>query len=194
MKAISTQQAALLIVDVQNAYFNNDALHEQQDVLLKNINELIHIAKQHHIPIFNIRTEHQEDIASWTLNMLEAQQGYLFKDHNDSQSVPGLAVDQSVIEVIKTRDSAFHDTNLEAMLKNHAITTLILCGVSTHTCILQTAADAYAANLKVILAKDAIASHKPEYHDVALDILSTEYNQPALSTTKLKNNIQNDRQ
>lgn len=186
-------RVALLVVDLQNAYFNNDALRDQQATLLAKTNELIDLCLENHLPVFTIRTEHQRDKATWSLNMIDDGEGYLFKGDEDSRTIPGLRVDDT-IEVLKTRDSAFHDTTLAAMLKNHAIETLIICGVSTHTCVAETAADAYAQNFRVILAAEAIASHKPEFHEVALTMLQTEYRQCVSENDALKQYIQNNRQ
>lgn len=184
-------RCAILVVDMQNAYFNNDALQKQQTALTEKINEILSLAKTHNLPVFNIRTEHQKDIATWTLNMKSDNQGYLFAGDDDSKNVPSLITDGS-IEVIKTRDSAFYGTTLPTMLKNHNADSVILCGVSTHTCIFQTASDAYAENLNVMIAKDAVASHKPEYHQTALDILRIEYRQAAMTNDELKQYIQDN--
>ncbi|MDB5187219.1 MAG: cysteine hydrolase [Candidatus Saccharibacteria bacterium] len=184
---------ALLIVDLQNAYFNNDALRDQQSKLLEKTNELIAMAHAYSMPIFNIKTEHQKDIATWTLNMIDDDSGYLFAGDDDAQNIDGLQTQDS-IEVIKTRDSAFYGTTLPIMLKNHSVDTMILCGVSTHTCIFQTASDAYAANFRIILAIDAIATHDPKYHQNALTILETEYRQRSMNLEKLKDYIQDNRQ
>jgi nicotinamidase-related amidase len=193
MAAKQKPQCALLVVDMQNAYFNNDALQAQRETLTEKMNELLALAKEHNIPIFNIRTEHQRDIATWTLNMLDDGQGYLFAGDKDSQNTHNLTLDGS-IEVIKTRDSAFYGTTLTSMLANHNTHTLIVCGVSTHTCIFQTAADAYAANLTVVIASEATASHKPEYHQTALDILKVEYRQAAKTNRELQQYIQDNSQ
>lgn len=193
MKKNPQQNCALLIVDMQNAYFNNDALKKCQAALTNNINDLIALAHSKSMPVFNIRTEHQKDLATWTLNMINDKQGYLFTGDTDSQCVPNLTVDSS-IEVVKTRDSAFYGTTLCTMLKNHQVDNVIICGVSTHTCIFQTASDAYAANLNVIIAKDATASHQPQYHQTALDILHIEYRQAAMTNSELKQYIQDNRQ
>jgi nicotinamidase-related amidase len=190
---INATATALLLVDLQNAYFNNGALYEKQNALIKKANELIAIARRNTLPVFNIRTEHLKDAATWSLNMLDDKEGYLFKGEDDSRNVAGLHT-QNTIEVLKTRDSAFHNTTLLAMLRNYDITSVIICGVSTHTCILQTAADAYAANLRVTLAREVIASHKPEFHEVSLKILHTEYRQTLMTNAELENNIKNNRQ
>ncbi len=187
-----TNHTALLIIDMQKAYFHNDALKERQDELTYNTNAMISLAHVQSMPVFNIRTEHQKDIATWTLNMMNDHQGYLFTDEDDSQNVPHLNI-KNTIEVIKTRDSAFHGTMLSTMLKNHSIDTVILCGVSTHTCIFQAASDAYAANINVIIAGEATASHQPKYHKTALDVLGLEYRQAVMTNASLKKYIQNNR-
>jgi nicotinamidase-related amidase len=190
---MNTHGIALLVIDLQNAYFNNDALRQRQDVLLKNTNKLIAVARRHDMPVFNAITQHHKDIATWTLNMLDDRQGYLFASDNDSDNIPGLDIQDS-IEIIKTRDSAFCYTTLAAMLKNYAVDTIILCGVSTHTCIFQTASDAYAANFRVIIARDATATHQPDHHENALSILETEYRQRTMNETELEKYIQDNSQ
>ena len=181
-------QTALLLVDLQKAYFNNHALKKRKSQLVQKTNELIALARKRQWPIFNIITTHQKNRATWTLNMLDDQQGYLFEGDGDSDVIDGLEL-QEAVTVRKTRDSAFYETNLLAMLRNYGIEHVILCGVSSHTCILQTAADAYAANIRATLAKEAIASHEPAFHDIAMTILETEYRQQVQPNSELENNI-----
>lgn len=170
-------QTALVIVDMQKAYFRNDALEAARDELTSTCNELIDQARRRDIPVFNVVTKHARDRSTWTLNMLDDGEGYLFEDDEDVEVVDGLQIEKA-IEVVKTRDSAFFDTTLYEELKQRNIETVVIAGVSTHTCIFQTAADAYAHNLRVVLAGDAIASHEPSLHQGALDLLWQEYRQP----------------
>lgn len=169
-------QTALVIVDMQKAYFRNEALEARRSELIAACNSLIERAVQANVPVFHAITKHKRDRSTWTLNMLEDGEGYLFESEKDSEVVDGLHV-EGVTEVIKTRDSAFFDTTLLEELRSRNIQTIVLAGVSTHTCIFQTAADAYAHNLRVILATDAIASHDPSLHQAALDLLRQEYRQ-----------------
>lgn len=175
---------ALLIIDMQNAYFNNSALDEHKTELIEACNELVAHAKQQSWPVFTIRTVHKKDKSTWTLNTLDDQSGYLFEDSTDAQIVDGLDT-TGTTEVIKTRDSAFYGTDLLTQLRTRSIDQVILCGVSTHSCVMLTAADAYAANLRVILARDAICSHDPNYHTSTLEMLQQEYRQQSLSNTDI---------
>jgi nicotinamidase-related amidase len=186
------KNCALLIVDLQKAYFNNDQLETQKQKLVGKCNELIGLCRQNNIPVFNIRTEHAHAKATWTLNMIDDRQGYLFAGDAGAANVDNLAVEHA-ITVIKTRDSAFWDTTLEHQLRTLGITRLILCGVSTHTCIAQTAADAYAANFRVLLAEEAVASHIMDLHEISLDVLEEEYRQRRASNAQIANLISRSR-
>lgn len=179
-----SNQKALLIVDMQAAYFNNDALQQAQESLVNNCNRLIQYARDQAIPIFNIRTVHKHDTSSWTLNMLDDTQGYLFEDEPDSANIEGLDTAGTTV-MLKTRDSAFYATDLESSLRTLGVTNLIVCGVSTHTCVFLTATDAYARNFRVTLVQDAIATHDPNFHDSTFDFLKSEYRQSVIRIADL---------
>lgn len=167
---------ALAVVDMQKAYFDAGDLKNREGDLVAAINPLLEVARHRGVPIFNVVTLHARDQSTWTLNMLDDKKGYLFKDDQGAQQVDGMKLD-GVTMLTKTRDSAFFQTPLAMQLKAASVETLILVGVSTHSCIYQTAADAYAHNIRVIVAKDAVASHDKSRHESALEILSQEYRQ-----------------
>ena len=171
---------ALLVIDMQNAYFNNSALERERENLIATCNELLAHAQKLNWPIYVIRTIHDRDKSTWTLNMLDDGSGYLFEDSSDSALVEGLLTERTV-QMTKTRDSAFFDTDLLTHLHAHGVENVVICGVSTHSCVMLTAADAYAANLRVTLAQDAIYSHDPAYHDSTFTMLHQEYRQKILS-------------
>lgn len=173
---MTTKQTAVVIIDMQNAYFANEALKKRQAALVTACNQLIEVAKAGDLPVFMVRTEHNRDRSTWTLNMLADRQGYLYTDTDEAKLVPEL-ITEGTIPLVKTRDSAFFATPLELMLRNYGVSQLILAGVSTHTCVAQTAADAYAANFAVSLATDAVASHQPQFHQLTLHMLVLEYRQ-----------------
>lgn len=175
---------ALLIIDMQKAYFRNDALRATRDEVVGRINELTEWAERSKIPVYTILTEHARDRSTWTLNMLDDGEGYLFAGDTDAELVEGLRLDGAAVER-KTRDSAFFETGLAATLRARGVDTLILAGVSTHGCVFQTAADAYAENFRVILAGQAIASHDPRFHTEILELLGQEYRQKCLNNDEL---------
>ena len=180
------QKAALLVIDMQKPYFESPPLADEQTRLVARCNELITAFKEKSLPIIYTRTVHGKNKQSWTLNMRKDNQGFAYAGHQDVAFAEGLSYDaSSAITINKTRDSAFIATDLEVQLRGREITTFVICGVSTHSCVGLTAAEAYARNYHVILAQDAIASNKKQYHEVFLEMLSDEYQQPRMTNKQI---------
>ncbi|CAL8969434.1 Peroxyureidoacrylate/ureidoacrylate amidohydrolase RutB [Tessaracoccus sp. O5.2] len=165
---------------MQNSYFELPGLAEQKDALLPKVLDLIHAAHDAGRPVILVRTQHERDRSTWTLNMLEDDQGFAFPGTAEAQFVDGVA-DVPHVEIVKTRDSAFHGTDLRDQIELLGVTRLLLCGVSTHSCIAQTATDAFACNLYVAVAVDAVTSENADLARALLEFLRTEMRQPTLA-------------
>lgn len=167
---------ALLIIDMQEAYFKSPELVRQKPTLVRNIDAAIARARRASELILTIRTEHARDKSTWTLNMLQDDKGFAFVGSDETHAVEGLDADDA-IDIIKTRDSAFYKTDLLRTLNAHGVTSLTLTGVSAHSCIFQTAADAYAHNFTVTLRADSIGDESEAAMRQAFDYLRREYRQ-----------------
>jgi len=177
----SAQETALIVVDMQNSYFEFPALAEKKDELVPAVNELIRAAREAGRPILLVRTEHARDRSTWTLNMLEDDQGFAFPGTDQARLLPELEVGEDrVVEIVKTRDSAFHRTDLDEQLHRLGVGSVLICGVSTHSCVSQTAIDAFAHQYHAAVAVDAVASENQPLSDALLDFLELEMRQPAL--------------
>ena len=53
-----------------------------------------------------------------------------------------------------------------------------MCGVSTHSCVAQTAIDGFAENLHVAIARGAISSDNSELSEALLDFCADQMRQP----------------
>ena len=177
---------ALLIIDMQKAFFEDGALGNRQEALVAACNSVIRDAREAGVAAYVIRTEHQRDRSTWTLSMLDDDQGFLFSGTEQAEPVDGLEI-EGLPELVKTRDSAFFGTDLLQRLRNLSVDTVVLAGVATHNCVAQTAADAYANNLRVVYATDAIASTNEEYAQNVLTVLTDEYRQQAMDAGEVRN-------
>ncbi|MET1087299.1 MAG: isochorismatase family cysteine hydrolase [Arthrobacter sp.] len=175
---------ALLVIDMQNAYFEAPELAAQQDRLVESCNRLLEAFRASGHKALLVGTEHERDKSTWTLNMLDDDQGFIFRGSKQAEAVPGLAID-GLPQLNKTRDSAFVGTNLLSRLRNWGAGEVVLTGVSTHNCIAQTGADAFAHNIRVTYAKEAMASEDSQDAADMLRILSSTYRQPVQSTEEI---------
>jgi nicotinamidase-related amidase len=77
--------------------------------------------------------------------------------------------DEPVID--KPGKGAFHATDLEAILDEKNITTLIVCGVTTHVCVSSTLREAADRGFDSVLLADCCQSYEEELHQGALEVL-----------------------
>lgn len=164
---------ALVLVDLQNAFFDEEGLAERQTEIVDASNRLIDEAHAAQLPVFVIATEHSRDESTWTLNMLEAGTGFLFQGDEGTQLVPGLNTTDTT-KVEKTRDSAFFGTDLHMRFTNKRVSRIVLAGVSTHGCVAQTTRDAFAHNLRATIVTDAVADTRDDYHRIQINQLEAD--------------------
>ncbi|WP_342725808.1 cysteine hydrolase family protein [Bradyrhizobium sp. B097] len=77
--------------------------------------------------------------------------------------VEELAVGSSDIEVAKYRMSGFQDTELDSILRNLGVTTLMFAGVNADQCVLCTLQDANFRGYDCLLLQDCTATTSPDY-------------------------------
>jgi maleamate amidohydrolase len=73
------------------------------------------------------------------------------------------------IELPKRRYSAFFATDLDLLLREQGISTLVVAGVKTNVCVRATIQDAFAAGYEVVLAREATNSNRPHLAEASLE-------------------------
>jgi ureidoacrylate peracid hydrolase len=74
--------------------------------------------------------------------------------------------------VAKTRYSAFFETELDAVLRERGLDTLVVCGLTTECCVDCTVRDAFQLDYHVFLATDACAAYGEDLHAASLRALA----------------------
>jgi nicotinamidase-related amidase len=175
---------ALVLIDLQNDYFANDELARCRDDVLAASNRLVRAARGAGAPVVEVQTVHARDRSTWSLNMLEDEQGMALEGTDGACRLDGLL--QPDLCLVKARDSAFHDTELAGWLRERDVDRLVLAGVSTESCIAATATDAYARDLRVVLVEDATASVEWRLHDETLERLRKQYRQDVVPAAEVR--------
>jgi nicotinamidase-related amidase len=80
-----------------------------------------------------------------------------------SAVVDELAIDPSDIKVAKYRMSGFQDTELDSILRNLGVTTLMFAGVNIDQCVVCTLQDANFRGYDCLLLEDCAATTSPDY-------------------------------
>ncbi len=79
------------------------------------------------------------------------------------------------LEVIKHRNSAFHGTNLAAILREHAVKTAVVTGVATSGCVDSTARAAMFEDFFAVVPSDTTADYVEERYRVHLAKLASGF-------------------
>ncbi len=152
---------ALLIVDPQVDFLPGGSLGVPQgDAVLAPINRLIDLYRTHGLPVYVSRDWHPALHCSfagqggpWPVHCVAGSDGARF--------APGLQLnDATVVSKATTVDvdaySAFNGTGLADTLRERGIRRLVVCGLATDYCVLNTVLDGLAASFEVLLATEAI--------------------------------------
>jgi nicotinamidase-related amidase len=87
---------------------------------------------------------------------------------DESQSIDQIKPQPGELVVNKTNGGAFSGTNLDFILRNMDIESLILVGFLTDECVAATAYHASDIGYDVILVRDATATHRKEAHEALI--------------------------
>jgi ureidoacrylate peracid hydrolase len=106
----------------------------------------------------------------------EIRNGVLNEGAESAALHPALAVDSSDLLLKKPRFGAFHGTDLEVILRERGIDTIIVSGISTPVCCDTTAREATARDCRVLFLSDGTATAGPDaarYQKVTLEVLDS---------------------
>jgi nicotinamidase/pyrazinamidase len=172
MKSIVlSERDVLLIVDVQRDFLPGGALAVPQgDAVVPVINAYIELARRHDMPVYASRDWHPRNHCSFTA------QGGSWPEHcvagtrgaefSAALELPRGAV---IIDKATTHDvdaySAFSGTDLAARLRRVSVRKLLVGGLATDYCVLNTVLDARQVGFESLLLVDAIRAVNVEPGD-----------------------------
>ena len=87
--------------------------------------------------------------------------------------------------VPKRRYSGFFQTDLDMLLRELGVETVVMTGLHTHMCVRHTSADAYSLGYDVVVAKEATDSFTEEDYLSGLAYLKTCYGADAYTNSEL---------
>jgi biuret amidohydrolase len=201
MSGVSTEfnaswlpRSALLLVDMNRSHLDHSIGHMlvEQSAANRIIERAVQVREAYAaagLPVIFVRTHHRQDPRTGAIvdnksPFWMAQQKKLVPGlgkQRKSLAVEGAPVTEVVaalaprpgdFTVFKHRYSAFDNTDLEHLLRNLRIDTLVIGGVNTNNCVLCNCFEAFNRDLRVVLMKDVCASmNGPDYHEAAVKLI-----------------------
>ncbi|WCJ40808.1 Isochorismatase family protein [Euphorbia peplus] len=165
------KQSGLLVIDMQNDFIVEDGLLRVDGgkSIVNNVIKAVEIARHRGILVTWVVREHDRlgrDAELFRRHLYSAEKGGpTSKGSSGAELVDGLVIKDGDYKVVKTRFSAFFNTNLHSFLKTEGIEDLVIVGVQTPNCIRQTVFDAVALDYRnVTVIVDATAAATPDIH------------------------------
>lgn len=98
----------------------------------------------------------------------------LIRGEPGHEIVASLAPEPGEPVIDKPGKGAFHQTDLDQLLRNFSIDTLAVCGVTTEVCVHTTIREANDRGYRCVALGDACASYFPEFHRVGLEMIKAQ--------------------
>jgi isochorismate hydrolase len=166
------QESALLVIDMQQYFLDvsSHAFIPSSKAILPNVKDLVESYSDANLPI--IFTKHSlaadEDpgiMGRWWGDTLR-EEDPLSEIDGDLEPVEGEVV------VRKTRYNAFFGTELDKILKDKGVNSVVISGLMTHLCCETTAREAFIRDYEVYFLVDATATQTEELHLSSIRTLS----------------------
>lgn len=140
---------ALLVVDVQKAFFEIDPITTRSlEEAIEYINAAIALFREKQLPVICVQHMNPED------KLIPGEEGF---------ELPGqLHILDSDLHICKTYGNSFNKTPLESELRKFDVDTVLVTGFCAEYCVLATYRGAEDLDLTPILLRNALASGSPE--------------------------------
>lgn len=155
------RKTALIVVDLQKGLLNLPFVHPLTGVIERNCS-LLAAFRQHNLPVVLV------NVAGSSPGRTERPHRFTTISEGFTDLIPELDRQTGDIVVTKRTWGAFASTDVEARLKTHEVTQVVVTGVATGTGVEATARQAYEAGFNVTLAIDAMTDMRPEAHAYSL--------------------------
>lgn len=177
-KEIDLKKTAILVVDLLGGSLGNiPALDEA----VKNASTIVNKARELNIPIIFSDDQHVKGVDK----ELELWGEHGIKDSEAAKPLDIFNVTDKDFIVPKRRYNGFFQTDLDLLLRELNVDTLIVFGADTNICVLQTLAGAYFLGYKTIVAADACATFLIGKQEDGLEYFSRCYDSRVIDTKTL---------
>lgn len=164
--APDTHDTALLLIDVINDFEfpRGNELFEQAIKVAPNIARLKRRARAAGVPAIYVN----DNFGRWQSKFDEIVHHCLEKGVRGRPFVEQLIPAADDYFVLKPKHSGFYQTPLEILLKHLGASRLIITGMSTNSCVLFTANDAYMRDMELVIPSDCVAACNCDEHNFAI--------------------------
>ena len=191
--AFHPASSALLMIDMQRDFLEPGGFGEMlgNDVSLlrstiQPCKRVLDAARAAGLAVIHTREGHRPDLSDAPLSKLargrleigigdEGPMGrVLIRGERGHDIIPELypLAEEPVVD--KPGKGAFYETDLDLILQNSGVKTLIVCGVTTEVCVHTTLRQANDRGYECLVPADCVGSYFPEFQRVGLEMIKAQ--------------------
>lgn len=172
---------AIIVVDMLNDFVYGALTCDRGKAIVPATARLLEAAREKGVPVIFSNDAHlrniDRELAIWGDHAIAGTPG--------AEVIPELKLSEGDYVVPKRRYSGFFQTDLDILLKELGVQTVVMAGLHTHMCVRHTSADAFSLGYDVVVAKEATDSFTEEDYLGGLAYLKTCYGADAYTNEEL---------
>jgi nicotinamidase-related amidase len=164
-------KTAVLVIDMINDFMTGVFKSKRAAKIVPNIKKLAARARKKGIPVIYATDAHLLNVD----REFEVWGPHASKGSWGAEIIEELKPKAGDFRVYKRKYSAFQGTDLDMLLRELKVDTLILTGMVTDICIQHTAADAFFKGYKIIVPQDCVEAEDESTQKTAIEFLIKAY-------------------
>jgi len=191
--ALDVATTALIVIDMQRDFLEPGGFGEQlgNDVRLLSaavepLKAVLAAARAAGLPVIHTREGHRPDMTDCppskrARGRLATRIGdpgpngrILVRGEHGHEIIDQLAPATGEVVIDKPGKGSFYATDLELILRNLGVGSLVVTGVTTEVCVHTTVREANDRGFECLVLGDCCGSYFPEFHEVALRMIAAQ--------------------
>ena len=177
----SLNKPAILVVDMLNDFVYGALTCDRGKAIIPATARLLDAARAKGVPVIFCNDAHikgvDRELTIWGDHAIAGTPG--------AEVIPDLNPSERDFIVPKRRYSGFFQTDLDILLRELGVQSVVMTGLHTHMCVRHTSADAFSLGYDVVVAKEATDSFTEEDYINGLAYLKTCYGADAFTNEEL---------
>ena len=192
---VDPQNAALIVVDVQNDFAATDGAMGREGFdcsmsqeMVPRLVRFIDETRKAKVPIIYIQNVYNSE-PNWYLSEVWLEHAARRRKGSYTERpvcvrgswgwdfYDGIKPLPNEIVVTKHRFSAFIGTDLDLILRSRGIKTLIMTGIATNVCVETTARMGFLLDYYIVFVSDCVAAYRKNLHDATLENIENHFGQ-----------------
>ena len=165
----NAKAVALVLIDLQNSFFHEAGqnYYPESEKLLPALRQLLRGARAAGRPVIFVAERHRHGLNDFEQAKLPT---HCVEGEFDSKLMEGFEPrGPNEVFLPKRRMSAFQATDLDLLLRELKVGTLVLGGVKTNVCVRATVQDGFSLGYRCHVVRDAVNSNRPHLAEASLE-------------------------